>query len=61
MKTFYIQYNIGKAKYVINYHDGESTHNDGSAFFAIAIFKNKKKLEDFVSGLVESGYSYKRQ
>ena len=61
MKTYYIQYNIGKAKYVVCHHNGESAHDDGSAFFDVAIFKNKKKLDIFISGLVKSGYSYKLQ
>ena len=36
-----VMYNIGKAKYVINYYTGEK-HKDGSKFFGIEIFKNKK-------------------
>ena len=45
MKRFYIQNDIGKAKYVVNYHDGNKKHFDGSDFFDIIIFKNKKKLQ----------------
>ncbi len=54
---FNIQYNIGKAKYVVNYHDGHKTHADGSAFFDIAIFRNKRKLNAFVADLRRKGYS----
>ncbi len=56
MKRFYVQNNIGTAKYVVNHHDGIKTHIDGSAFFDIAIFKNKKKLAKFVKGLIDNGY-----
>ena len=59
MKTFYIQNNIGKAKYVVSYHDGVKTHWDGSRFFDVAIFKNKRKLETFVNGLRKIGYTGK--
>ena len=41
MKNFYIRYNIGKSKYVVNYHNGERLHSDGSPFYDIEIFKNK--------------------
>lgn len=56
MKTFYIQYNVGKTKYLVNYHNGIKTHNDGSAFFDIAIFKNKNSLASFVTKLLKAGY-----
>ena len=56
MKTFNTMNNIGTAKYVVNYHDGVSTHKDGSPFFGIAIFRNKKKLNAFTKGLKAAGY-----
>ena len=56
-KTFYQRDNVGKAKYTINFHDGVSTHKDGSDFFGIAIFKNKLKLKAFVKGLLSTGYT----
>ena len=56
MKLFHVMTRIGHAKYVVNYHDGIKTHKDGSPFYAIAIFKNKKKLHDFVCELVKEGY-----
>lgn len=56
MKTFYQQDNIGKAKYTISFHDGIQTHKDGSPFFGIAIFHNKKKLNQFRSELINKGY-----
>jgi putative NIF3 family GTP cyclohydrolase 1 type 2 len=59
MKLYYIQFNIGKAKYVISYHNGIDKHKDGSNFYGIRIFHNKKKLADFEKQLLNSGYIYK--
>ena len=59
MKTFNIQNNVGKSKYVVNFHDGIKTHKDGSLFFDICIFKNKKKLNIFVNSLILEGYKNK--
>ena len=49
-------YGVGMAKYLVNYHDGIKKHNDGSDFFDIEIFKNKKKLKTFIVELVNNGY-----
>jgi len=57
MKKFYIQTNIGKCKYLVSYYDGIKIHNDGSAFYDVAIFKNKKSLGKFISELISSGYT----
>lgn len=57
MKEFYEMMNVGHAKYVINYHDGEKKHRDGSRFFDIAIFSNKRKKEQFVKSLCQMGYA----
>jgi hypothetical protein len=59
MKTFYQQDNIGKVKYTISYHDGIQTHRDGSPFFGIACFMNKKKLNEFKKRLISEGYQEK--
>ena len=56
MKTYYRQDNIGKAKYTVSYNDGIKTHSDGSPFFDIAIFKNKKQLHSFINDLISDGY-----
>jgi hypothetical protein len=58
MKTYYIQQNIGHAKYVVCYHDGYGQCEDGSPFHNIAIFKNKKKLQAFTKQLESEGYVY---
>lgn len=59
MKTYYTQDNIGKAKCTVSFHDGESTHKDGSKFYAIATFKNKKKRDAFIKELQDEGYELK--
>lgn len=59
MKTFNIQYHIGRVKYVVNFHDGVKTHKDGSRFFDIATFSNKKKLDAFIVQLIGEGYHEK--
>ena len=56
MKDYYIQYNIGKVKYVVNYHDGIQTHKDGSEFYGINTFTNKVKMNAFVQELIKAGY-----
>ena len=56
MKEFNITYNIGQAKYVVNFHDGVQKHRDGSRFFDIQIFKNKKDLAKFTMSLSDKGY-----
>lgn len=55
-KVFYQQDNIGSAKYTVNFHDGVKTHKDGSQFFDIRIFKNKKKRDQFIKELKAEGY-----
>jgi hypothetical protein len=56
MKKYYIMYNVGKAKYLLNVHNGIVRHSDGSEFFGCEIFKNKKKLQTRISELVNDGY-----
>lgn len=57
-KEFYQMDNVGSAKYTINFHDGKKTHKDGSPFYDMKIFKNKKDLYDFVGELIKQGYVY---
>ena len=45
-----ITHNVGKAKYVVSYHICK-LHEDGSKFFDIAIFSNKKNMNLFVRQL----------
>lgn len=57
MKTYRIIHNVGRAKYLVSYHNGEKFYQDGSAFFDLAIFNNKRKLDKFVKELIKQGYS----
>jgi hypothetical protein len=56
MKTYNLQHGIGKAKHVINFHDGIKTYPDGSPFFDIALFKNKKEFQSRIKELESNGY-----
>ena len=47
-QQYYVQQNIGQVKYVVNFHDGVKTHDDGSPFFDVRIFSNKKKMDAFI-------------
>ena len=55
-KRFKIMYNIGKVKYLVNFHDGVKFHNDESPFYDIALFKNKKDLGKFTKELINKGF-----
>lgn len=55
-KVFYQMDNVGKARYTLNAHNGVDTHEDGSPFFGIELFKNKKKLLARKKALVALGY-----
>ncbi len=43
--------NIGKVKYIVNFHRQGNYHKDGSKFFDIAIFKNKRAKDNFIKTL----------
>lgn len=58
MKLYNINYNIGRVKYVVNFHDGIKKYKDGSNFYDIRLFSNKKKMNAFVSELLKDGYTY---
>ena len=58
-KEYYLQYNVGKAKYVVNFHDGISTNKDGSKFYGIRIFRNKPDVKSFIKELSNKGYKEK--
>ena len=45
--------NVGKAKYVVNYCTGK-THSDGSDFYDMRIFKNKKIKDRFVKSMTKA-------
>jgi hypothetical protein len=55
-KWYNTMFGVGKAKYVVNHHDGVSTHKDGSSFYDIALFSNKIAFTKFIRGLKQEGY-----
>lgn len=55
-KFFNVMQNVGKCRYVVNFHDGQKTHKDGSPFFDVHIISNKRALHRFVKGLKADGY-----
>lgn len=57
VKRFNVMHGVGKAKYVLNVHDGVKTHADGSDFFDIEIFTNKVKLKVRIQELRSAGYA----
>lgn len=56
MRKFKLDYNIGRVKYCISLSDGTKFHPDGSEFFDIEIFKNKKKFNHRIKQLIKNGY-----
>ena len=58
-KDYSLRQNIGKAKYVLVFHDGISTHKDGSPFYDMKIFKNKPDTKAFIKELSNKGYKEK--
>lgn len=56
IKSFNIQENIGKCRYVVNSHDGVKIHRDGSPFFDVDILSNKRDLNRLVKSLKTAGY-----
>jgi hypothetical protein len=56
MKLYNVQYGIGKAKYCVNHYDGSKKHRDGSEAWDIAIYKNKKRLAQYLTALRNDGY-----
>lgn len=61
MKRYYVTYNVGRVKYLLNTHNGVDTHADGSPFFGCECFNNKKKLAARIKELESEGYREGRQ
>ena len=56
-KAYHEQFNIGKAKYCVSYHDGKDRHKDGSPFYGISTSQNKKGHEAFIKALEKDGWN----
>ena len=54
--VYNVMYGIGRVKYVVNTHDGTSTHPDGSPVYGINTFSNKKKMKAYIKSLKKKGY-----
>jgi len=59
-KVFYTQGKIASSKYTVSMHDGVQTHKDGSPFYGIALFNNKKKLALYLKKLTVEGYTERK-
>jgi hypothetical protein len=55
-KYYYLQYGIGKSKYVISFWDGIKRHKDNSEMLDVSIFSNKKDVDAFQNELLDKGY-----
>lgn len=57
MKTYRINPQIGHARNSVSFHDGASTHKDGSPFWDIAIFNRRRDRDRYVRELKKEGYT----
>ena len=55
MYTYHVQYNIGKARYVLCYDDG-ATYCDGSVFYKVKLYRNKMDLNKCIKDMETQGY-----
>jgi hypothetical protein len=56
LKKFSVLDNVGKVRYTVSFHDGVKTHGDGSPFYDIRLFRNKRKRDGFVKSLLAQGF-----
>jgi len=54
-KKFYTM-DMGGRTYTVNWNDGKNKYFDGSDFYDIRIFHNKRKQDAFVKSLKQEGY-----
>lgn len=57
MASYRTSRNVGKARYVVSFHTGAKFHQDGSPFFDIQIFTNKRDAARFTRSLDAQGYT----
>jgi len=55
-KSYNVQYNVGKVKYLVSYHNGTKFHKDNSKFYDIQTYKNKALFNNFIDLLNKQGY-----
>ena len=56
-KSFNVMANVGKVRHMVNFHDGKQTPRDGSPFFDVRTFSNKRARDRFTAQLLKEGYS----
>jgi hypothetical protein len=56
MRIYQDNYQIGKTRHSVSFHDGIKVHKDGSPFFDLQIFSKRKEKEKFIRGLENIGY-----
>ena len=57
MKRYHLMFNVGTVKYLVCFHNGTDFYPDGSPFFHIQSFSNKKNLKCFIDTLNKEGFS----
>ena len=55
-KQYYVQERVGKARYVLNHHDGETTNPDGSPAWGLSTYRSKRGLQAAIKILRKQGY-----
>jgi hypothetical protein len=58
MKDFYTT-RFGRGQHGVSFHDGVSTHSDGSPFYGLRLFKTERKQAAYVRELKAQGYVYR--
>lgn len=56
LPNYYSLTGVGRAKYVVNYHNGEKKRADSSPFYDCHISKTKKDHLNFIKFLKTNGY-----
>jgi len=59
MAKIYYEQCLGRARHIVNFHNGTKLHNDGSLFFDMNIFRNAKDAAKFVRDLKQDGYRHR--
>ena len=56
MKTYRYMFTCGKARHILNWHDGSTKNGDGSPFYSMKICGNKRELAKMLKVLEGQGY-----
>lgn len=58
MKIYNEKFNVGTTRYLVSYHDGVKKHRDGSDFYDVSLFGNRRAKDMFIKDLQRQGYIY---